>query len=95
MAVLVMLARESNNAFTKDECWFCFVWVLKKGMLYLFNAASRDQYVTGHPDNEQTKLMKMLADGDMRLDDGLDDATIIVAVEVGVTEALKLGDEWL
>ena len=24
MAVLVMLARESNNVLTKDECWFFF-----------------------------------------------------------------------
>ena len=95
MGVLVMITRESNNLFSKDECWYFFVWMLKEGRLYLFDAASRDQYVTSHPDNEQRRLMRMLAEGDMRLDKGLYVAVIIAAVGTRITIVLKLGDEEL
>ena len=57
-----------------------FVCMLAGGRLSLFNAASLDQYVTGHLDYEQPKLMRMIAEGEMGMGNGLDDATIIAAV---------------
>ena len=73
LGVIVMVVRESNKVFSRDECWFLFVWMLAEGRLYLLNATAREQYKRDHPDNEQRVLMKMLANTVTDLEKGLSD----------------------
>ena len=34
LGVIVMVVRESNKVFSRDECWFFFIWMLAEGRLY-------------------------------------------------------------
>ena len=95
LGVIVMVVRESNKVFSRDECLFFFVWMLAEGRLYLLNATAREQYKRDHPDNEQRVLMEMLAKTVTDLEKGLSDDQIIAAVEDKISEALTIADEEL